>query len=321
MRRTARIMAACTPALLMAAAVPAPAQTAIDLPGERAFPENLTITPDGTAYVGSLSGGVLRVSLATGKVEPWIKPGAYGTASTFGVLADTGAGLLWVCSNDLSAAGVTIAGADKGSTVKGFDLKTGEGRISLQIPGERTFCNDMAVARDGTLFVTNTNPSHILRWRKGTDALEMWSADPALGTAQGGGLDGIAFGADGNLYVNNFQSHMFARVAVNKDGSAGKVTVLKTSRPLETPDGLRAIGGMRFVQAEAAGKVALLIVSGDSVAVETLAEVAAPTGVAVHGDTLWYVRGEPGYLFNPSLRDKKPPLPFRVTPVALPKSR
>lgn len=319
MRRTARLLALVVPALLIAAG---PAPKAIDLPGERAFPENLTIAPDGTAYVGSLSGGVWRVALDKGTVTPWIKPGGGGTSSVFGVLADPVNGLLWVCSNDLSAAGVAVEGADKGSTVKGFDLKSGAVRVSLALPGAQTFCNDMAVAQDGTLYVTNTNPSHILRWRKGADALEMWLADPALGAGQGGGgLDGIAIGADGNLYVNNFQSHMFARVAVKPDGGAGAVTPLKTSRPLDTPDGLRAIGGMRFVQAEASGKVALLTVAGDAATVETLAEVPAPTGVAVHGDTLWYVRGEPGYVFNPSLRGKTPPLPFQVAPVALKKSK
>lgn len=319
MRRTARFLALMAPALLIAAA---PAPRAIDLPGERAFPENMTIAPDGTAYVGSLSGGVWRVALDKGTVTPWIKPGGSGTGSVFGVFADPVNRLLWVCSNDLSFAGVAIAGAEKGSTVKGFDLRTGAQQVSLALPGAQTFCNDMAVAKDGTLYVTNTNPSHILRWRKGAAALEMWSADSALGAGQGGGgLDGIAVGADGNLYVNNFQSHMFARVAVNEDGSAGAVTPLKTSRPLDTPDGLRAIGGMRFVQAEASGKVALLTVAGDTATVETLAEVPAPTGLDVHGDTLWYVRGEPGYLFNPSLRGKTPPLPFQIAPVALPKSR
>lgn len=319
MRRVGRFMAMLAPALLLAAGAPAP--RAIDLPGERAFPESITIAPDGVAYVGSLSGGVSRVMLDKGTVEPWIAPGGYGTASVFGVLADPVNGLLWVCSNDLSAAGVTIAGADKGSTLKGFDLRTGKGRVSLPLPGAQTFCNDMAVAGDGTLYLTNTIPAHIFRWRKGAPALEMWSADPAFATPQGGGLDGIAIGGDGNIYVNNVQSHIFARVAVKPDGSAGKVTALRTSRPLDTPDGLRAIGGMRFVQAEASGKVALLTVSGDDVTVETLAPAQAPTGVAVHGDTLWYVRGEPSYLFNPALRDKKPSLPFRVIPVALPPSR
>jgi len=319
MRRTARFLALMTPALLVAAA---PAPKAIDLPGERAFPENMTIAADGTAYVGSLSGGVWRVALDKGTVTPWIKPGGSGTSSVFGVFADPVNRLLWVCSNNLSAMGVTISGAEDGSTIKGFDLKTGAQTVSLAVPGTPTFCNDMAVAKDGTLYVTNTNPSHILRWRKGTDTLEMWSADPALGAAEGGGgLDGIALGADGNIYVNNFRSHMFARVAVNKDGSAGAVTPLKTSRPLDTPDGLRALGGMRFVQAEASGKVALLTVAGDTATVETLAEVAAPTGVAAHGDTVWYVRGEPGYLLNPRQRGKTPPLPFQVVPVVLKKSK
>ena len=70
MRRIARTGAAWASILLLAACTSAPEP--IDLPGERAFSESITIAPDGTAYVGSLSGGVWRVALDSGRVEPWI---------------------------------------------------------------------------------------------------------------------------------------------------------------------------------------------------------------------------------------------------------
>ena len=64
-------------------AVPA----SIDLPGDRVFPENLTSTKTGTLYVGSLgSGGIIRIKPHSAKAELWIKPGAFGSRSIFGVL-------------------------------------------------------------------------------------------------------------------------------------------------------------------------------------------------------------------------------------------
>jgi len=316
MQCTARIIAGAL-CLLSTPAFAQPA--AIDLPNPKAFPESISIAADGKAYVSSLSGGVSRVDLATGRVEPFIAPGAYGSASIFGVLADTAHGMLWVCSNSLARAGVTIEGADAGSALKGFDLATGEGKVSVALPGEQALCNDMAVAPDGAVYVTDTTTSKILRWRPGATALETWLADPKL--ARGGGtsgLDGIAFGGDGNLYVNNFQSNIFARVAVKPDGTAGGVTVLETSRAFAAPDGLRPLGDLRFIQAEGAGRIALLTVTGDKVQVDTLAaDLSSATGVDASDGTAWYVQGQVGYVFNPTLRGQTPPIPFRVTPIAL----
>ncbi|HEX4507953.1 MAG TPA: hypothetical protein VH722_19660, partial [Alphaproteobacteria bacterium] len=85
-----------------AGAAPAP----ISLPGDRVFPESFSATADGTFYVGSVAeGGVLRIRPG-GQAESWIKPGAFGTRSVFGVLADEKSGMLWLCSNDVSDGGV-----------------------------------------------------------------------------------------------------------------------------------------------------------------------------------------------------------------------
>ncbi|WP_457105504.1 hypothetical protein [Methylobacterium sp. P5_C11] len=88
--------------------------------------------------------------------EPWIKPGAFATRSTFGVLADERAGLLWVCSNDATPLGVAGPNAIEGAFVKGFDLVTGEGKVSVPLPGKPSLCNDLTVGPDGALYVTNT---------------------------------------------------------------------------------------------------------------------------------------------------------------------
>lgn len=311
LRRPARMLPLL---LLLAAGSPTP----IDLPGDRLFPESVSIAPDGTAYVSSMNGGVLRVAMNTGRAEAWIKPGAYGNGSLFGVLADTRNRMLWVCTNDFSARGLVVPGADAGHLLKGFDLRTGAGKVSLPLPGAHPVCNDMAVARDGSLLVTDTGAPQVLRWRPGAAALEVWLSDPALDAPQGGGLDGIAFGGDGNLYVNNVRSGDLFRVAVGADGAAGKVTKLILSRPLVSPDEMRPIGGMDFALAEGEGRIDRVTVTGDRAEVRTLAEgIASPTGVDVHGKALWYVQGQLSYLFDPAKRGSSPSLPFRLTPVAL----
>lgn len=314
------LLKAAVLALTAAQASTAWAQKAIDLPGDQLFPESVSVTPDGTAYVGSLSGGILKVDLKTGKVAQWVKPGDFGSASTFGILADPVNGLVWACSNDLTPR-LTITGADKGATLKGFDLKTGKGKVSLALPGDNAFCNDAAVAADGTLYVTDSNHSHILRWKRGAAALEDWYFDPALADPahDQSGLDGIAIGPDGSLYVNNWRINVLARIAVGADGKPGKATLLQTSRPLATPDALRPLGGNRYVQAEGSGKVAVLAISGDRAEVTTLAEgLGQTTGIGAYAGYAWHVEGETSYVFGGQLGKKSPPLPFRISPVKLP---
>ncbi|MBT2186917.1 SMP-30/gluconolactonase/LRE family protein [Sphingobium nicotianae] len=319
MRRSARAAAGVV-FLFQASIAFAREPAAISLPGARLHPESVSIAPGGFAYVGGMRGGVLRVSLASGKVDQFVKPGDFGTGSTFGVFVDSVNRILWACSNPGTPMSARIAGADPQSTLKGFDLRTGKGRFSFALPGANPMCNDMAVAPDGTLYVTDTNNSHILRLRKGAGMLEDWHHDVAYANDKGIGLDGIALGGDGQLYVNNWQTNVIARVEIRPDGSAGKTTVLQPSQPLATPDGLRAIGGMRFVQAESKGRVTIVTVSGDKAQVAVVKDgLSGPTGADLYEGAIWYVQAEFGYFFDPAKRGRTPP-PFKLEPAAVPAS-
>lgn len=306
--------------LVLALGAPAAAgQSVVTLPGDRAFPESVTSTRDGTLYAGSLaSGGVFRARPGAEAAEIFIAPGAFGTRSVMGVLADERSGTLWLCSNDISGGGVPGPGSEPGSWLKGFDLKTGRGKVSARFPGDHNFCNDMAVARDGSVYVTNSAAPQILRLKPRATELEIWLSDPRFQPEHGAGLDGIAFGGNGDLYVDTFTPGELYRVAV-KDGAPGAVTKLATPRPLVLTDALRPIGPATFLLVEGAGRLDRITIQGDEAAVETLRDgLLGPTGVTPVGKTAWVSEGQLSFLFDPAKKGQSPVLPFRLSAVPMP---
>ena len=308
-------------ATALAVSTAAAAPTEVALPGDHVFPESLSSTKDGTLFVGSIAeGGVSRVKPGADKAEPWIKPGANGSRSTFGVLADERSNTLLVCSNDVSAIGIPGPGDAKGSALVAFDLTTGEAKGSTPLPGSsRTLCNDIALGPDGSAFVTDSLNPHILRLKPGGRAFEVWASNPRFAPPEGGaGLDGIAIGADGAVYVNTFKAGGLFKVAVT-DGRAGEVTTLETSRKLTLPDSLRPYGSNTFLMIEGGGSLDLVTVKGGTAEISTIKDgFGGPVSVTQVGSTAWVAEGQLGYLFDPEMKKQQPKLPFRLYAVPLP---
>jgi streptogramin lyase len=292
------------------------AQTPVGVP-DNSFPESVTATKDGTLYAGSFNlGGVVKIAPG-GKAEQFIKPGAAGTRSTLGVLADEKSGTLYVCSNDLSGMGVAGPGDAKGASLKTFDLATGAPRGSFALKAPKSFCNDIFVGGDGTAYVSDSFAPYVYSLKPGGAALEVWATDPLLAPAKDGvGLDGIAIGADGDLYVNTYIPAKLFKIAV-KDGKAGAVTELKPSRPIDHADALRAFGdGLLMIEGN--GKLDKITVMGDAAQITTIKDgFAEPVSVTQVGDTAWVAEGKLSYIVGPN--KGKDPGPFVLKPVALPK--
>src|SRR6202034_2996915 len=227
-------------AFLLVTAVSFAANTAteITLPGTRVFPESITSMSNGTLIVGSFGhGNVLRIAPGKTDAVEWIKAGTNGLNTVLGVFADEKNKLLWVCSNKLGPTGDPTA-------VKTFDLKTGAAKDSYVLPGDRTLCNDIAVA----------------------------AKDPLLA-----GADGLAFGDKATLYVNSVTANKILRVDLGPDGKSKGITELKLPRALDRPDGMRAVGKQRLILAENSGKMSLVTFTGDgmnTVVLTTLKEVS-----------------------------------------------
>lgn len=293
------------------------AQTApVGLP-DKSFPESVTSTSDGTFYAGSFNlGGVVKVK-AGGKPEHLIKPGADGSRSVLGVLADEKRGLLYVCSNDITGFGVPGPSDTKGAWLKVFDLGSGAPKGSYQLPNPKALCNDIAVGSDGTAYISDSFTPSVYSVKPGGTALDVFVTDPALTPAKDGvGLDGIAVGADGNLYVTTFIPAALFKIAV-KDGKAGAVTPLKTSRPIDHADAMRAFGD-ELLLIEGNGKLDKVTVKGDAAEIETLKDgLAEPVSVTVVGNTGWVAEGKLSHIIGEN--KEKDPGAFALQPVALPK--
>jgi len=309
--------------LTLALSVTIPAATqkveSIPLPGTRAFPESITATSDGALFVGRLGdGGIVRVQPRTAETTVFVQPGAAGSRSILGVFADEASSTLWACSNDLSALGGPATGSDTGSALKGFDLKTGVGKRSVSLPSSHAFCNDITVDATGSVYITDSAHPTILRLSPGATTFEVFAQDSAFAPPQGGaGLDGIAFGGDGNLYVTTYTAGELVRVEV-KDGKAGRITTLSGARHLKLPDALRSLGNNRFLLIEGSGSLDRVVIQGDAFVVTPIHDgFAIPTSVARIGTTAWVSEGQLAFFFDPSKKALSPSLPFRIYAVPL----
>lgn len=288
---------------------PDPADIAIN--GSRVHPESITSDANGNVYVGSVDGTIYRAAAGSRTAEPWVRPdAANGLTSLFGVLADDARGLLWVCNNP-PFGGPAPAGARSG--VKAFDLGTGAFKAGYDFPEGPAACNDIAIDPRGTTFVTDTAGGRIFALARAGEALSLFAADPALV-----GVDGVAFAADGTMYINNVRQHTVQRVNRNGSDYAG-LTTLELSQPVNGPDALRPVSGNRFLQAEGPGnRVTYVDIEGDRALITPVKTgLDSSPGVTHVGRIGYATEGKIGYLFNPALRGKDPG-PFVIRAFTLP---
>ena len=235
-RAVASLAFACSCAIAVTAGGAARAADVV-VPGSTDFPESMSASSDGTLYFSSFGNGrVWRARPGEGQASEFIKTGTNGLASALGVLADDKSNTLYVCSDDFSAAGIKIPG-ETATSLKLFDLKTGEPKGSIATPGTATLCNDIVAANDGTAYVTDSFAGDILRLKPGAKEFEVWAQDPRWAVPGKAQLDGIAILSDGAVYTNIFEGDGLYRVTMNADGSAGKITKLQTSRRSTTRTG------------------------------------------------------------------------------------
>jgi hypothetical protein len=171
----------------------------------------------------------------------------------------------------------------------------------------------------GSVYVTDSANPTILKLSLGAAKFDVFAQDSAFSPPQSGaaGLDGIAFGSDGNLYVTTYAEGELMRVEV-KDGTAGRITTLSGTHHLKFPDGLRTLGNNSFLLVEGSGTLDRVVIQGDAFAVTPIhGGFATPTSAARIGTTAWVSEGQLPFFFDPSKKNLSPSLPFRIYAVPL----
>jgi len=301
---------------LAAALIAAPAAMAaapdIRIDDTNVFPESLSAAADGSVYIGSMKGIVFRAPPGAAVAEPFIRPTPEnGVLSLLGVLADDASGTLWLCSSPSPLRDPPAVGT---ASLMAFDLKTGARKGAWPFPAPASACNDVAIARDGSAYATDTPNGRIFVLKPGAKALELFAADERLK-----GIDGIVFSADGTLYLNIVSKGQLMRVERTPDGAFAGLTELKLSQPVAGPDGFRLISGNRFLLAEGnSGRIDEVTIRGDEAKVRVLREgLVSPPGVTLVGHTAYGLEGKILYLIDPKLKGQDPG-PFMARAIPLP---
>ena len=190
-------------------------------------------------------------------------------------------------------------------------------KAATPFPGTPTFCNDIAVADNGTAYITDTEQGSLVMLKPGAKELEVVAKDPLLK-----GIDGLAFGEKTVLYVNSVTENKMVRVDIGPDGKSKDIIELKLSQPLTAPDGMRTIGKDRLLMAENSGNMDIVTITGLNFqnadikviksGLESTPAVTATRGMA------WIAEGKLNYRDDPKLKDKNPD-PFKLYAVPLPK--
>lgn len=142
---------------------------AVAIAEEGLVAEGIAVDPrDGTLYVGSIAKRkVVRVSPA-GQASDFAAGEASGLGEVLGLKVDPARSLLWAVSN--------VATGGKGTesaraTLHAFDLASGAPRVAVAIEGPKRLLNDVAVADDGSVFVTDSEAGSVFRLPPGGDRL------------------------------------------------------------------------------------------------------------------------------------------------------
>jgi hypothetical protein len=315
-----RILGAAVLASLAMPALAARSEVTVD--DTMVYPESISALPDGTVILGSFVHPVIyRAGPHDSKAEAWIHLTGGQNLSVLGVLAQPRTKTLWACiiqdAPAAAASAMTAAGAPppapaRVSSLRAFDLSTGAPKSSYPLPGATNFCNDITIARDGALYVSDTPNGRVLRLKPGADALELWAEDPALK-----GIDGLTF-LGPTLYVNTVTTNHLYRIPIGADGKAGAPVDIALSQPLMGPDGMRSARGRLFVAENRAGRVSQITIKGDAATITVIKDgFITPTAVSPIGNTLWVGEAKFAYRNDPKLKGQDPG-PFKAYALPMP---
>ncbi|MCY1015278.1 SMP-30/gluconolactonase/LRE family protein [Pyxidicoccus sp. MSG2] len=253
----------------------------LSLPEGFTYPNGITHSEDGTLFVGSVSSGrILR--RAPGGGWTVLFPGSEEVFAVTSLRLDAPRGLLWGTSPDVM--GLIRPDGSLGRRAHrlfAVDARTGAVRRIIPVP-EGGLGNDLTVAPDGGLYVTDSTRAAVLYLRPGGERLETYVSDARFASKAPGlsgiGPAGIALAPDGKtLAINTFGPGGLFLVRPGGARKPPAVSEVELPRRLENPDGMRFAPDGRLLVLEGASQ------SGDGrvVRIDVLGKTAGPKRIEV----------------------------------------
>jgi hypothetical protein len=200
--------------------------------------------------------------------------------------------------------------------------------LDLPMPDEG-YCNDIALGRDGFVYVTDTFHPRILRWRPDAGALEIWLDSPHLESEGRFQLNGIARLESAFFVSPVVAADYIFRIDTGPEGRPTAVSRVRAPRILRNTDAIRALPDGRLLLFESnafgegpwGGRISVARVEGD--AITELKEVRAglndPSSGIIVGDAVYFVESKYSLLLRHPVPAEIPAqVPFDLQSVRLP---
>jgi len=181
-------------------ALPAPlagSALAFELP-ERDLIEGIAHDPKtGSFFLSSVAQRKILRRTKDGTVSDFVPSGAHGLLSPLGLAVDTEHRRLWMVSAGLPQTSALKKADRNKSALLAFDLDTGAWQRTVDAPpGDRSW-NDLELAADGSVFISDPAAKAILRVQPDGGIFTLLAGEDVLGSP-----GGLALSADGRrLYV------------------------------------------------------------------------------------------------------------------------
>jgi len=201
------------------------------LPSGALYPNGIARANNGALYVGLVTSGKI---LSKRPDQDWqvFFEGNEQVFSGTTLRLDEKRGLLWGNSPDFIPSGET-----RPHRIFAIETSTGKQRVDVLVPNGG-MGNDIALAPDGTVFLTETKNGGILRLQPDTDQLQAIVSDGRLNGGTGGiGAAGIVYLNNQTLIVSNFGTGKLY-VVNNVDTETPTLREIQLPRLIENPDGM-----------------------------------------------------------------------------------
>ena len=174
------------------------ARVAFTLSEADLIPEGIASDPGSRRlFMGSLARNKIVAISPDGRASDFVPSGRDGLRRVLGMKVDASRKSLWVCSAEADSPSPG-GHATRASTLFRFDLATGKTLRKIPSPpGGTHLFNDIALEKDGGLFLTDSEEGAVYRLRAGRETLEVFQAPGRFFYP-----NGIALSDDGRyLYV------------------------------------------------------------------------------------------------------------------------